>query len=116
MADYSGQKDAPVKEGDVLEVQIEGVGEKGDGIARVSGFVIFVPNTKAGKRVKIKMTRVLAKVGFGELIGEVEKKPQKSVEPEEAKEEKEPEEVFVESPEDSEDFGEELVEEDEEFN
>jgi predicted RNA-binding protein with TRAM domain len=59
----------PVREGEEIDVTIEAVGEKGDGIAKQKGFVLFVPNTKAGERVKIKITRVLAKVGFASVVG-----------------------------------------------
>lgn len=80
----------PVREGEELDVTIEAVGEKGDGIAKVQGFVLFVPATKAGDRVRIKITRVLAKVGFGQVIGEAktaapaanERRPAKAAEPE----------------------------------
>jgi len=59
----------PVKEGEEIDVTIEAVGEKGDGVAKQKGFVLFIPNTKAGERVRIKVTRVLQKVGFGQVIG-----------------------------------------------
>ena len=59
----------PVKVGEEIDVTIEAVGEKGDGIAKKNGFVIFVPGVKAGQQVKIKVTRVLRKVGFGEVVG-----------------------------------------------
>lgn len=61
---------APVKVGDELDVKIEAVGEKGDGIAKKDGFVLFVPDTKQGDEVKIRVTRVLQKVGFAEVVGE----------------------------------------------
>ena len=61
---------SPVKVGDIVDVKIEAVGEKGDGIAKVKGFVIFVPNAKEGETVKIKITKVLRKVGFGEIVTE----------------------------------------------
>ena len=61
---------APVKAGEEITVKIEHVGEKGDGIARVKGFVIFVPNTKPGDEVKVKVTKVLKKVAFAEVAGE----------------------------------------------
>jgi len=48
----------PVKEGDELDVTIDAVGRRGDGIAKVENFVIFVPGTKAGDRVKVKVTSV----------------------------------------------------------
>ena len=61
---------APVKVGDEIDVKVEAVGEKGDGIGKVSGFVIFVPGTEVGKTYKIRVTRVLQKVAFAEVIGE----------------------------------------------
>ena len=60
---------APVREGDELDVKIEAVGEKGDGIAKKQGFVLFVPNTKEGDEVRVKVTRVLRNAGFAEVIG-----------------------------------------------
>src|SRR3989338_3060116 len=65
-----GRSFAPVKVGDELEVKIEAVGEKGDGIAKEKGFVLFVPNTKQGDTVRIRVTRVLRNVGFAEVVGE----------------------------------------------
>ncbi len=53
-----------------MTVKIEAVGEKGDGIAKKDGFVLFVPSTKQGDEVKIRVTRVLQKVGFAEVVGE----------------------------------------------
>ena len=64
---------APVKMGEMHEVSIESVGEKGDGIARVKGFGIFVPGVKKGDYVKIQITKVLAKVGFAEVVEKLEK-------------------------------------------
>lgn len=61
-------KAPPVQVGDEMEVEIESVGEKGDGLAKVSGFVLFVPHTKQGDMVKIRVTRVLTKVGFAEIV------------------------------------------------
>jgi len=105
----------PVNQGDVLEVEIEAVGEKGDGIARKDGFVLFVPGVKEGDRVKVKVTRVLRKVGFAEVVGEgaeaseeapMEEAPEKEEMPVE-----EPEPEPEPPAEDTEDFGEEIVEE-----
>ena len=64
------QNTAPVKVGDEVDVTIEAVGEKGDGVAKVKGFVLFVPNTQQGENCKVRVTRVLKKVGFAEKIGE----------------------------------------------
>jgi predicted RNA-binding protein with TRAM domain len=103
----------PVREGEVLEVEIEAVGEKGDGIARKDGFVLFVPGVKEGDRVKVKVTRVLRKVGFAEVVGEgAEEAPAEEAPVEEAPAEdlEEPEQEAP-SAEDTEDFGEEVAEE-----
>src|SRR3989344_6026029 len=66
---FGGQRNfAPVKVGDVIEAKIEAVGEKGDGIVKVKGFVIFVPGVKQGDEVKVKINKVLRKVAFGEVV------------------------------------------------
>ena len=67
--DFSDSKAAPVKVGEEVEVTIEAVGAKGDGIAKKEGFVIFVPNTSTGDTVKIRITKVLSNVAFAEVAG-----------------------------------------------
>lgn len=62
----------PVQEGQIYDVEIEGIGEKGDGIAKVQGYVIIVPNVKKGDKVKVKVNAVRGKVSFGEVIGQAE--------------------------------------------
>ena len=111
---------APVKVGDELNVTIENVGEKGDGVAKKDGFVLFVPGTKQGDQVKIRVTRVLQKVGFAEVIdgtkaSHEEESESSGAESEEsyeapAEEEKgvEPEDDY--SGQDTEDFGEDTGE------
>ena len=101
---------APVSVGETYEVEINAVGEKGDGIARVRGFVLFVPKVKQGDFVKIKITKVLPKVGFAEVVGTLEKieRPVKerkfeTVTSEEFHAEEEPRQKY----EDTENFGEE---------
>ncbi|MDK2947419.1 Predicted RNA-binding protein, contains TRAM domain [Methanolobus vulcani] len=58
---------APVDAGETYEVTIEDIAREGDGIARVSGFVIFVPGTSVGDEVNIKITKVLRKFAFAEV-------------------------------------------------
>jgi len=59
---------APVREGDTLKVKIEAIGDKGDGIAKKDGFVLVVPGTQQGQEVTIRVTKVLRKVGFAEVV------------------------------------------------
>ena len=97
----------PVREGEELDVKIEAVGEKGDGIARKDGFVLFVPGVKEGDEVHIKVTRVLRKVGFAEVVGKSDSsKKEEKKKPTEEKEKIE--DTEEETEEDTEDFGEEL--------
>ncbi len=65
---YGRQPTAPIKVGDVVEVTIEAVGEKGDGLAKISGFVLFIPGVKQGEKHTVKITRVLRSVGFAEVV------------------------------------------------
>ncbi len=99
--------EAPVKAGETYEVSINAVGEKGDGIARVQGFVLFVPGVKKGDYVKIKITKVLKNVGFAEVVEKLERPVRESkyatVTPEEFHRPEEPESKY----EDTENFGEE---------
>ncbi|MAF34830.1 hypothetical protein CMO91_03210 [Candidatus Woesearchaeota archaeon] len=92
----------PVSVGEEFDVTIEAVGEKGDGIAKKEGFVLFVPGVKEGDQVRIKVTKVLNKVGFAEVCdgegGESDGDAEQSDEPDEQAEP---------AAEDSEDFGEE---------
>ncbi len=97
---------APIQAGDEVDVKIEAVGEKGDGLAKKDGFVIFVPNTKPGDEVKVRITRVLRKVGFAEVVGEGSN-TEETGETAEAPSEKQTEEG---STEDSENFGEDTGE------
>ena len=109
--DFGSRNFAPVKVGDELDVKIEAVGEKGDGIAKKDGFVLFVAGTKQGDEVRIRVTRVLQKVGFAEVAGkkepgaESEEGQQEEGYQQSSEESKESDEEY--SGQDSENFGEE---------
>ena len=93
----------PVKKDEEYNLKIEVIGNKGDGIAKIENYTIFVPGTKEGDQVKIRIKSVLPNFAFAEIIQEEEKEEQKA-EPtnEEAKETQK---------EDTEDFGENKKEE-----
>ena len=90
---------APVKVGDEIQVTINAVGAKGDGIARVKGFVLFIAGTRQGDVVTVRVTRVLQNVGFAEVVQRSKKEPQNQ--------EPEPQPEPEPSYEDTETFGEE---------
>jgi predicted RNA-binding protein with TRAM domain len=59
----------PVTEGEVLEVTIEGVGDQGDGIAKVGpGYVLIVPGATPGEQPQVRVEEVKKTVGFAEVI------------------------------------------------
>ncbi|MCF7866008.1 TRAM domain-containing protein [Candidatus Woesearchaeota archaeon] len=111
------QKSPPVQVGEELDVRIEAVGEKGDGVAKVRGFVLFIPGAKENEELRVKITRVLRQVGFAEVIGKAEgpiadDKPQQKETPiKEARKAPVQEEFKYDETKDSEDFGDEPLEE-----
>jgi len=64
---YSSRS-SPVEEGEEYEADITELSRRGDGIAKIQGFIIFVPNTKAGDQVKFKVTRVARNYATAEVI------------------------------------------------
>lgn len=48
----------PVETGKTYEVAINEITGKGDGIARVQGFIVFVEDGKIGNNFRIKVTEV----------------------------------------------------------
>jgi len=60
----------PIKTGDEVDVDISEVSRKGDGVARIEGYVIFVPNTKQGERKRIRIAQIRPNFAIGEVIGE----------------------------------------------
>ena len=87
----------PVNEGEEYDVEINEVGTKGDGIARVKNFVIFVADTKEGEKCRIKITMVRPKFAVAEKISgkdaELKEPEEKKSEPETEVEEEKVKEV-----------------------
>jgi len=62
----------PVEIGKEYEVDISETSRRGEGIARIEGLVIFIPNTKTGDHVKIKIKRVSRRFAEAEVVGKGE--------------------------------------------
>ena len=56
-----------LRAGDVIEVLIHDVGKKGDGVGRVLNYLIIVPGTAKGSRVKVKITNISGTTAFGNV-------------------------------------------------
>ncbi|MGH9953062.1 MAG: TRAM domain-containing protein [Nitrososphaeraceae archaeon] len=48
----------PVELGKQYEVDVTEISRKGDGIAKIQGFVIFVENGKVGNKIKVEINEV----------------------------------------------------------
>ena len=64
----SGSFNKPVEVGKEYNVAISDTSRRGDGIAKVDGFVIFVPGTKVGQNVRVKVTQVSDRYASGQVI------------------------------------------------
>jgi predicted RNA-binding protein with TRAM domain len=58
----------PVETGKEYDVQITEISRKGDGIARVQGFVIFVKDGKVGQNAKIRVSQIGPRFATAELV------------------------------------------------
>ena len=64
--------ESPVAEGETRTVEIEDLGDQGDGLTRVDrGFVVIVPDTDIGERVRIEIDAVHKTVAFGHVVERV---------------------------------------------
>ncbi|MBS7615763.1 TRAM domain-containing protein [Candidatus Bathyarchaeota archaeon] len=62
----------PVEIGKEYEVDITETSRRGEGIARIQGLVTFIPKTKPGDHVKIKITRISRRFAEAEVVGATE--------------------------------------------
>lgn len=57
-----------MKAGDKFTVDINSVGMDGEGVARVEGFVVFVPKTLLGEQAVVEITQVKKSFAFAKVI------------------------------------------------
>jgi predicted RNA-binding protein with TRAM domain len=63
-----GQSAKPVEKGKEYDAEISEISKRGDGIARIQGFVIFVAGAKAGEKTKIRITSVGDRFAQAEIV------------------------------------------------
>jgi predicted RNA-binding protein with TRAM domain len=61
-----------VKENQELEVVIDDIGSRGDGMAKIQSFLIFVPRSKIGERVRVRIVSLTGKFAVAERMTQVE--------------------------------------------
>jgi translation initiation factor 2 subunit 2 len=57
-----------IEEGETYELRVESVGNKGDGIAKVDKYLIFIPSTVKGEIVKAKIKKISGTLAFAEVV------------------------------------------------
>lgn len=95
----------PVEIGKEYDVEIQELSRRGEGIARIKGLVCFVPDTKPGDHVRIRITRISRRFAEAEAIGKAKEKPEEEGETEAAAEEGEATEEAAEESEVAEEKG-----------
>jgi 23S rRNA (uracil1939-C5)-methyltransferase len=71
----SDRPDAQWQQGDLVEVAIADLNDTGDGVGRVNGRVVFVPDTVPGDRVLVRLVRVKSQYAHGKLYQLLEPSP-----------------------------------------
>ncbi|MBX8633116.1 MAG: translation initiation factor IF-2 subunit beta [Thermoplasmata archaeon] len=62
------EEDNSLKEGSVLEVRIEDVGSRGDGVARLDRYIIYIPGAQKGSTVKIRIGKMSGTIAFANIV------------------------------------------------
>lgn len=65
-SNFGGPK--PVEIGKEYDVQVTERSDRGDGIARIQGFVVFIKNGKVGDNVKVKVNSVGSRFAIAEIV------------------------------------------------
>jgi predicted RNA-binding protein with TRAM domain len=63
---FGGPK--PVESGKEYDVQVTEISRKGDGVARVQGFIIFVKGGRVGQKTKVRITHVGDRFATAETV------------------------------------------------
>jgi translation initiation factor 2 subunit 2 len=63
-------QEAALEVGKTYELIIQDLGKKGDGIARVDKYIIFVPGTTKGSVAKVRIENISGTTAFGQVVVE----------------------------------------------
>ena len=57
-----------IEEGKEMEVTIESISKKGDGVVRIGKYILYVSGAKTGQKVRVRITKVSGQVAFTQKI------------------------------------------------
>jgi len=69
----------PLRSGQMLELQIDGMGHDGEGVGRSQGFTLFIPGAIPGDQVLAVVKQVKKNYGFAEVVKIVSPSPDRVV-------------------------------------
>ncbi|HZA48038.1 MAG TPA: TRAM domain-containing protein [Nitrososphaera sp.] len=75
---FGGPK--PVESGKEYDVQVTEISRKGDGVARVQGFIVFVKGGRVGQKARVRVTHVGDRFATAETIDGGQQQQQQQVE------------------------------------
>src|ERR671914_790353 len=67
---FGGPK--PVESGKEYDVQVTEISRKGDGVARIQGFIVFVKGGRVGQKARVRVTHVGDRFATAETIDGVQ--------------------------------------------
>jgi len=65
----------PVEKNGEYTAEIIGIGHDGEGVGRVEGFTLFVPDALPGERVRLKVLKLKKQYGYAKLLEVLESSP-----------------------------------------
>jgi 23S rRNA (uracil1939-C5)-methyltransferase len=74
------KKAVPVKKNETVTLTFEDLTHEGNGIAKIDGYPLFVPNALPGEKALVKVVKVNKNFGYGKLL-QIEKQSSERVEP-----------------------------------
>lgn len=57
-----------LEEGAEMDVQIEFLSKRGDGVAKIGKYTMYVANSKPGEKVRVKITKIAGTIAFTEKL------------------------------------------------
>jgi predicted RNA-binding protein with TRAM domain len=63
-----GIRAKPVEIGKEYDVAVTETSQRGDGVARIQGYVIFVEGARAGQKARVKITRVGERFANAQIV------------------------------------------------
>jgi len=72
---------APVKKNEIITLTFEDLTHEGNGVAKIAGYPLFVPNGLPGEKATVKVVKVNKRFGYGKLLDLITASPERVTPP-----------------------------------